>query len=290
MGFPWGKLGLLCVDGFSVLESNPSYLESRVDAIKNIDGFNTVSVISICLAFPRVLYDNDKMDGLLSDLKVLFLDYDLLSCVEGGDIDAVVAVCEKIKSFYDRGCEMGRMGDLMGRNKSVFIEHSRDVLINKIEYFRKLEVRIEQNAVFLLSRPEIFYFDLETGVVSISGFLKQLGLSDKELECHRQKYPHVFGRTRLANLPNAMRSMDLGKWFFQRMKYGNHSLLANCSTNCTEDVDRQYEEDIRKILAKKTHAYAIKKLEFLQGIGFGENRYTVKALVSLNGSGDQLLR
>ncbi|GER46479.1 mitochondrial transcription termination factorfamily protein [Striga asiatica] len=217
MGFPWSKLGLLCADGFSIFESNPLDLKRRIGEIKDVYGFNTVTVISICLAFPRVLYNNsENMGGLLSELKVLFLDYDLWGCVEGGNVDSVFAV------------------------------------------------------------------------VSVSGFLKQLGLSEEELESLKQKYPHVFGRNRLANLPNAMRSMNLAKWFFERLKNGNHYLLANYTICSSEDVDRQYEEDLRKIQAKRTHIHTIKKLNFLHGIGFGENKYAAKALVSLYSGSDQL--
>ncbi|CAA0813559.1 Mitochondrial transcription termination factor family protein [Striga hermonthica] len=289
MGFPWSKLGLLCADGFSIFESNPLDLKRRIGEIKDVYGFNTVTVISICLAFPRVLYNNsEKMGVLLSDLKVLFLDYDLLGCVEGGDVESVFDVCEKIKYFYDPDREMGGMGELMGRNKSVLIEYPREVLVSKIEFFRKLDIQNDEICNFLLSKPEIFDVDLETQVVSVSGFLKQLGLSEDELESLKQKYPHVFGRNRLANLPNAMRSMNLEKWFFQRLKNDNHNLLANYTICCSEDVDRQYEEYLRKILAKRTHVHTIKKLNFLHGIGFGENKYAAEALGSLFSNGDQL--
>ncbi|GFQ02405.1 hypothetical protein PHJA_002384500 [Phtheirospermum japonicum] len=289
MGFPWSKLGLLCKDGFFIFESDPLDLKRKINEIKNVYGFNSVTIISICLAFPRVLHNNDEMDGLLSDLKILFLDYDLWSSVEGGYVDDVFGVCLKIKSFYDSGCEMGKIGELMGRSKTVLIEHTREDLISKIDFFRKLDVRKDEIGGFLLARPEIFSFDLGNRVVSISGFLEQLGLSENELEPLKQKYPHVFGKNRVANLPSVMRSLDLSEWFFEKMKNGGHSLLGSYTIKFCPDVfDRHYEEGVIKIQTKRTHFYAFKKLNFLHSIGFGENKFAVDALPFLNGSDHHL--
>ncbi|KAK6142976.1 hypothetical protein DH2020_023324 [Rehmannia glutinosa] len=287
MGFPWSKLGLLCKDEYLIFETDPSELQRKISEIKDVYGFNSVTVISICLAFPKVLYSEMIMDGLLSDLKILFLDHDLWSYVEG-NVDAMFEVCEKIKYFYDLGCEMGKMGELMGRSKHVFIEYSKEDLTSKIEYFCKLNVRKDQIGLFLLSRPEIFGFDLEARFISVSGFLERLGSSKSELKSLKQNYPHVFGRNRVANLPNVMRSMDLGEWFFERLKNGDHSLLATYTIQCTEDLDKHYADSLRKIRAKRTHVHAIKKLNFLHNIGFGENKFAVKALVLLNSSSSQL--
>ncbi|KAL0309113.1 UNVERIFIED_CONTAM: Transcription termination factor MTEF18, mitochondrial [Sesamum radiatum] len=289
MGFPWSKLGLLCKkEEASIFEIDPSALQRKIHGIKSGYGLNSVSVISICLAFPRVLYS--EMDGLLSDLKVLLLDHDLLSYVEG-NVDAVLEVCEKIRMFYDLGCEIGKVGELMGRNKSIFVEHTKEVLMSKIEYFSKLNVQKDQIGLFLLSRPEIFGFDLEGRVISVSGFLEHFGLEKKELESLQQKYPHVFGRNRMANLPHVMRSMDLGEWFFEKMKRGDHSLLVTYAIRSMEDdVDKHYMDSLTRLRTKRTYIYAIKKLNFLHSIGFGENRFAVKTLSLLNSSSSQLQR
>ncbi|KAL0294712.1 UNVERIFIED_CONTAM: Transcription termination factor MTEF18, mitochondrial [Sesamum calycinum] len=200
MGFPWSKLGLLCKkEEASIFEIDPSALQRKIHGIKSGYGLNSVSVISICLAFPRVLYS--EMDGLLSDLKVLLLDHDLLSYVEG-NVDAVL---EK-----------------------------------------------DQIGLFLLSRPEIFGFDLEGRVISVSGFLEHFGLEKKELESLQQKYPHVFGRNRMANLPHVMRSMDLGEWFFEKMKRGDHSLLVTYAIRSMEDdVDKHYMDSLTRLRTKR---------------------------------------
>ncbi|KAL6565871.1 hypothetical protein OROHE_004926 [Orobanche hederae] len=292
MGFPWCKLGLLCRGECSIFASDLLDLKRKFSEIKDGYAFNSTTVISICLAFPWVLYSNGKKtNGLLSDLKILFLDYDLWSSVEGGNVDSMFDICEKIKSFYDLGCEMGELGELMGRSKNIFIEYSKEFLISKIEYFRKLNVPMNEIGTFLLSKPEIFSLDLETRVISVSGFLDHLGLSGDEMSSLKEKYPHVFGRNKVANLCGVMRSMNLGEWFFEKMKNGdNHSLLATYTICCTEDLDKHYQENFRRTLAKRNHVHAIKKLSFLHSIGFGENKYAVKALALLHSSGRQLQR
>ncbi|KAL0373452.1 UNVERIFIED_CONTAM: Transcription termination factor MTEF18, mitochondrial [Sesamum radiatum] len=281
------SIGLNCdKEEAPIFVIDPSELQRKIHGIKSGYGLNSISVISICLAFPRVLYS--EMDGLLSDLKVLFLDHDLLSNVDG-NVDAVLEVCEKIRMFYDLGCEMGKVGELMGRSKSIFVEHTKEVLMSKIEYFSKLNVQKDQIGLFLLSRPEIFGFDLEGRVISVSGFLEHFGLEKKEVESLQQKYPHVFGRNRMANLPHVMRSMDLGEWFFEKMKRGNHTLLVTYAIRSMEDdVDKHYMDSLKRLRAKRTYIYAVKKLNFLHSIGFGENRFAVKTLSVLSSSSSQL--
>ncbi|KAL3833077.1 hypothetical protein ACJIZ3_007813 [Penstemon smallii] len=286
MGFPWSKLGLLFKDETFISEMDAGELKLKINEIKVVYGFNSVVVIGVCLAFPRVLYSN--MDGLLNDLKILFVDYDLASLVEG-NVDAMLEVCRKIRLFYDLGCEMGKIGEFMGRSKSVFIEYSEEDLVKKIEYFRKLNVEKEQVGLFLLSKPETFGFDLDDRVISVKELLYDFGLSKKELIYLEQKYPHVFGRNRIANLPHIMRSMDLGDWFFYRMKNGDHFLLKTYTIRSKNGgSDKYYSDNLLTLQAKKTHIYVFEKLNFLHGIGFGENKYAVKALAESRSSGTQL--
>ncbi|KAG6402736.1 hypothetical protein SASPL_134947 [Salvia splendens] len=284
MGFPWKKLGLLCRDDCSVFKVDPSHLERRIDEIKGF-GFNGVSVISIGLAFPQVLYSN--ADGLLGDLKILMLDYDLLSGVDE-NVDALLEVCEKIKLFYDLGCEMGKVGELMGRSKRIFIEYSKEHLIGKIEYFSRLNVGRVRVGSLLLSRPEIFGFDLGGQVISVSGFLAHFGMEEEELKSLEQKYPHVFGRNILENVPSVMRAMDIGEWFFERLQNGDPALLTAYTMPSGEDLDKHYEEELRKLEDKRTRAYTKTKLDFIHSLGFGENRFAVKALSQMHSSRSEL--
>lgn len=284
-GFPWSKLGSFYREECSIFEIDQSELQRKISGIKDGYGFNSVCVIGICLTFPQVLIS--EMDGLLRDLKVLFLDYDLLSSVECS-VDAMLEVCEKIKMFYDLGCEMGKFGELMGRSKIIFVEYSKEVLISKIKYFCELNVMKDQVGLFLLSRPEIFGFEMETQAISVAGFLGHFGLGENKVKSLEQKYPYVFGRNRIANVPHIMRSMDLGEWFFERLINVDTSLLITYTMSSTEDLDKHYMDCLKKIQAKRTCAHAIKKLNFLHSIGFGENRFAAKALFLLNSSGSQL--
>lgn len=269
-----------------IFDIEPLVLNRRLSGLKDKYGFSSVDVIGICLAFPRVLYG--EMRGLLDDLKIIFVDYGLANCVEG-HVDAMFEVCRKIRVFYDLGCQMGKVGELMGINKSIFVEYPEEILVAKIEYFCRLDIRKDDIGLLLLSRPEIFSFDLEERVISISGFLKHFRLKATELESLEKKYPHVFGRNKIANLPHVMRSMDLGEWFFERMRSGDHSLLGTYSIGSPdEDLDKDYTDNLTKIQAKRTHFHTFGKLSFLHGIGFGENKFTVKALAKLNSSSSQL--
>ncbi|XP_051130103.1 transcription termination factor MTEF18, mitochondrial [Andrographis paniculata] len=287
VGFPWSKLGMLWKADCLVFETDPSELQRTIRDIKNVYGFNSVSLIAICLAFPRVLHE--KMDGLLTDLKILFLDHDLLSHVDC-DIDGVSALCVKIRLFYQWGCEVGMIGELLGRSRSIFVDYSKEELISRIDYFSKLGVAKDQVAMLLLSQPEIFGYDLESWMISVSSILRQFGLSKHDLKSLKQRYPHVFGRNRMANLPNVMRSLGLGEWFFSRMKDGCHILLGNPSITCSddEDVDKNYIESLQKIEARKTKCYSLKRLEFLHSVGFGQNVFAIKALAQLKGSAYEL--
>jgi hypothetical protein len=93
--------------------------------LNSISGLSNVSVIGICLAFLHVLSGDGELvgeiDALFDDLKRVFVDFDLASCVEG-NVDAWYEVCRKIQFFYDLGCEKGTAGDMMGRSKYVFLE------------------------------------------------------------------------------------------------------------------------------------------------------------------------
>lgn len=49
----------------------------------------------------------------------------------------------------------------MGINKRIFVDYPKEVLVANIEYFCILDVRKDDISMLLLSRPEIFSFDLE---------------------------------------------------------------------------------------------------------------------------------
>ncbi|XP_073136857.1 transcription termination factor MTEF18, mitochondrial-like, partial [Henckelia pumila] len=284
IGFPWCKLGLLCREECLILDFDQCILKRRFYEIKDGYGLSSVNVIGICLVWPRVLCG--EMDDLLKDMKIV--NYGLAGSVED-TVDAMLEVCNKLRVIYDLGCEFGKVGELIGKSKRVLVDYSEEALVRKIEYFCKLNVRKDEIGLFLLSRSEIFGFDMEKRVISVKGFLEHFGFRGKDLISLEPKYPHVFGRNKIENLPNVMRSLDLGEWFFEKMKNGDHSLFSTYAfCHSEEGLDEIYENNLIEIQAKRTHSHSMGKLNFLHSIGFGENKFAVKALVQLNSSGSQL--
>lgn len=288
--FPWNKLCILYKGDVSIFSKEPCELEERLSHIERY-GFGSTAVIGICLAFPYVLGVKsgflDEIDMLFDDLKRVFLDFDLASSVEG-NVDAWFEICRKIAMFYELGCEKGKIGELMGRNKSIFVDYSEEVLAEKIDFFCRLDVNKEEVGLLVLSKPEILSFDLEARVISTIGFLKHLRLGVNRRKLIAQTYQYSMGRNRIANLPHVLRSLDLSEWFFDRLKNGGHGLLGNYVIGSDEDFDEDYAEHLQKIQASWTPFHTLHKLNFLHGIGFGENKLTMKVLSLLHGPGDEL--
>ncbi|XP_075643771.1 transcription termination factor MTEF18, mitochondrial [Castanea sativa] len=290
-GFPWNMLGKLYKEEVSIFSRSSDELKARLCGFKEY-GFSNISVIGICLAFPHVLCGEGELggeiDALFDDLKRVFLDFDLVSSIEG-NVDAWYEVCRKIRVFYDLGCVKGTMGELMGRSKHVFIEYPEEVLVQKAEYFCRFGVGKEDVGLLLLQSPEILSLDLETPVVSVLGFLKHFGLDTEELMLVSQKYPYVFGRNKMANLPNVLRALNLHEWFFNKIKNGSHQLLANyVLSDPDEGLDREFRDGLDKIQYSRTPIHNMNKLNFLHGIGFGENALTMKVLAHLHGTSSEL--
>lgn len=290
-GFPWNKLGRLYEEEVSIFSKDPKELTEMLCEFKG-HGFNCASVVGICLAFPNVLSGNcdwiGEIDALFDDLKRVIIDFDLLSCVEE-NVDSWYDVCRKIRMFYNMGCEKGKIGMLMGRSKHIFLEYPEEVLLNKTEFFCRLSVNKKEVGLLILQSPEILSFDLETPIISVLGFLKHFGLSGKELESIVEKYPYVFGRNKMVNLPHVMRALDLHEWFFNKLKNESPSLLSNYVINDPdEDLDREYRDGLEKIHSSRTPVHTIAKLNFMHEIGFGENKLTMKILENLHGKSYEL--
>ncbi|KAK4372127.1 hypothetical protein RND71_007511 [Anisodus tanguticus] len=289
-GFPWNKLCVLFKGEVSIFSKEPCELNKRFSHFERY-GFGNIAVIGICLAFPHVLGERSDflgdIDLLFDDLKRVFLDFDLASCVDG-NVDSWFEICRKIAIFYELGCEKGKIGELMGRNKSIFVDYSEEVLVQKIGFFCKLDVRKEEVGLLVLSKPEILSSDLEVRVISTVGFLKHFGLGVNKLKLTAQTYQYIMGRNRIANVPHVLRSLDLSEWFFDRLKNGGHGLLGSYVIGSVEDFDEDYAEHLQTIQTSRTPVYTLRKLNFLHGIGFGENKLTMKVLSQLHGPGDEL--
>ncbi|KAI5564091.1 hypothetical protein POPTR_014G044900v4 [Populus trichocarpa] len=288
-GFPWNKLGMLYKEEKRVFSMSEEEVKSRLCGLKGFR-FSTTSVIGISLAFPFVLRGelSGEIGALFDDLKRVFVDFDLESCVEG-NVDAWYEVCRKIRVFYDLGCEKGKVGELMGKSKRIFVDYPVEVLVQKAEFFCKFGVRKEDVGLLLLTKPGILDFQLEGQVISVKGLLKHFGLSAEELKSVAQNYGHVFGRNKMANLPHVMRAMELHEWFFNKIKDGNHQLLASyVMSDPDEDLDEKYRDSLERIQCTRTPMHTMNKLEFLHAIGFGENALTIKVLTDLHGTSSEL--
>ncbi|KAL5545255.1 hypothetical protein UlMin_009039 [Ulmus minor] len=282
-GFPWNMLGKLYKDEVSIFSKSSEELTGRLRRFKEY-GFGNLSVVGICLAFPELLTENINGDfePLFDDLKRVFVESDMGSCVEG-NVDAWYEVCCKVRVFYDLGCQKGMIGEQLCRKKELLIECSKEVLVKKAEYFCKFGVQNIDVGLLFLENPQILNIDLETPVMSVLGLLKHFGLSRKKLDSVCQKYPHVLGRNKMANLPHVMRALDLHEWFFD--KISDHQLLASYAiSNPDEDVDTKFTDSLKKIESSRTPIHNMSKLDFLKGIGFGENALTIKVLDNLHGT------
>uniref|UniRef100_A0A2P2PJZ8 Uncharacterized protein n=1 Tax=Rhizophora mucronata TaxID=61149 RepID=A0A2P2PJZ8_RHIMU len=284
-GFPWNKLGLLYKAERSIFSKDSEELASRLSVFMDC-GFSNVAVVGICLAFPCLL--NGEFGDLLDDLKKVFFDFDLVSYVEE-NVDAWYEICTKIRVFYDLGLDKGKVGELIGKSKSIFVDHPLDVVVQKADYFCKFGVEKKCVGMLLLQRPEIFNFDLLTPEISIKGFLKHFGLSEKELKSVGQKYPHVMGKNKMINLPHVFRALDLHVWAFNKIMQGNHLILASYAmSDSNGDLDKEYRDSLARIQASRYSVHIMTKLDFMHGIGFGQNSLTIKALTHIHGCSSEL--
>ncbi|WJX77359.1 hypothetical protein P8452_60679 [Trifolium repens] len=296
-GFPWEKLGVLYMEKSSIFGKSAEELNLRLCRLKRF-GFGNVEVIGICLAFPFVLSEEVGqkgvvgIDGLFNDLKLIFLDFSLGSYV-AGNVDSWHEVCRKLRLFYDLIGWKGNVGELMGRNKSVFVEHKEDELLHKleylVEYFCRFGVEKEEVARLILLCPELLKLDLEKQVINVLELLKHCGMSSKDLEDIGKKFDHVLGTNKMVNLPNVMRAMGLQEWFFDRIKGEHYRLIVDYITSYpNEDRDKDYQDGLKRIHVSRARVHSINKLNFLHGLGFGENVLTMNLLDRLHGTSSEL--
>ncbi|KAL4365447.1 hypothetical protein AHAS_Ahas07G0107000 [Arachis hypogaea] len=195
-------------------------------------GFGSIEVIGICLAFPFVLLEEGqvragRIEGLLSDLKLIFFDF--------------------------------RLG--------------------------RFSVKKEEVAQLILQCPKILKLDLEKPVFNVMKLLTHFGLSTEDMKEVSRSYGHVMGTNKMANLPNVMKALGLQEWFLKKIKDGNHMLLVDYIRRYPkEEQDLDYQEGLRIIRILKTWVHNIGKLNFLLGLGFGENTLSINLLNHLHGT------
>ncbi|XP_015889465.3 transcription termination factor MTEF18, mitochondrial [Ziziphus jujuba] len=289
-GFPWNMLGKLYTEDTSIFSKSSAELTARLSRIKEY-GFSNLSVVGLCLAFPKLLSGEDELGGdieaLFGDFERVFVEFGLGNCVEG-NVDACYEVCRKIRVFYDLGCQKGKVGELMSRKKILFLECSEEVLVQKADYFCKFGIGKGEVGLLLLQSPEILNLDLETPVISVLGFLQHFGLSKEELQSVRQKYSHVLGRNKMVNLPHSIRALDLQDWFFNKITCSHELLATYAIGDPNEDIDQGFINGLKRIQSTRTPIHTMNKLNFLHGIGFGENALTMKVLTHMHGNSSEL--
>ncbi|WJX82793.1 hypothetical protein P8452_65514 [Trifolium repens] len=210
-----------------------------------------------------------------------------------GNVDSWHEVCRKLRLFYDLIGWKGNVGELMGRNKSVFVEHKEDELVHKVEYlveyFCRFGVKKEEVAQLILLCPKLLKLDLEKQVINVLELLKHCGMSSKDLEDISKKFDHVVGTNKMVNLPNVMRAVGLQEWFFDRIKGEHYRLVVDYITSYpNEDQDKDYQDGLRRIYVSRARVHSINKLNFLHGLGFGENALTMNLLDRLHGTSSEL--
>ncbi|ESQ44038.1 hypothetical protein EUTSA_v10005866mg [Eutrema salsugineum] len=290
-GFPWNKLGKLYKEERLVFLLSPEKIESRLLELKDV-GFTTVAVIGICLAIPRTLCGNGELGAeircLLVKLKTLFEEFDSQHPFEE-NVDSWYVFSRKVRVFYEMGFGNEEMWELLGRNRSLFMECSEEALVKKTEFFCRFGVGKEDAALLILRNPDIMSFDLEKPVISVRGMLKHFGMSQDEVDVVAQKYPYVLGRNKMKNLPHVLRALDLHDRIFDRLKNEAHHLLASYSLmDPDEDVDIEYHEGVEKLQRSRYKTHNVQKLDFFHQIGFGENGMTTKILQHVHGSAMEL--
>ncbi|WZZ85236.1 hypothetical protein YC2023_113815 [Brassica napus] len=87
------------------------------------------------------------------------------------NVESWYAFGRKVRVFYDLGFESEEMWELMGRNRSLFMECSEEALVNKTDYFCRFGIGKEEAALLILRNPDVMSFDLEKPVISIKGLL-----------------------------------------------------------------------------------------------------------------------
>ncbi|KEH17771.1 putative transcription regulator mTERF family [Medicago truncatula] len=291
-GFPWDKLGVIYTESGFMFRKSGSEIKGRLCLLKRY-GFCNVQIVAICLTFPFVFgveereFVDDEVDRLLSDLRLVFLDFDLVGCVEG-NVDVWYDVCRKIKVFYDLSDGKGKIGELIGRNKHLILEYGEEELIEKVEFFCRFSVEKEEVARLILQGLELLSLNLEA-TINVLKLLKHIGVDSTGLGDVKKNYAYALGTIKMANLPNVMRAMGLREWFFDKIKDGNHKLLVDFITSYpNEEPDKGYQSGFKAIHDARLPSHNMSKLNFMHTIGFGENAMTMDILTHMHGTSEEL--
>uniref|UniRef100_A0A7N1A451 Uncharacterized protein n=1 Tax=Kalanchoe fedtschenkoi TaxID=63787 RepID=A0A7N1A451_KALFE len=291
-GFPWNRLARLYEAQVNIFKMDLKVLSDRLLYFKSEFGFDSAMIVGMCIVFPLLLSGGSEkgsdVELMLDDLKWVFGCFDSGNC-EMTDENVWIDTCRKIKVFYDMGCEKGRVESILRRCRDLFRVYSEEELSQKMAYFCRLGVDKMDVVMLIIKCPEIMDFDLQTRDFSVLGFLKHFGMSENEMDSIALKYPYVIGRNKIANLPHVMRALDLQNWFFEKLKNGNHMRMRSYELpDGSEGDNKAYKDGYEKIQFVSRPAFTLSKLEFLHGIGFGENKITIDLLPAVRGTSTEL--
>ncbi|CAN6467572.1 unnamed protein product [Victoria cruziana] len=284
-GFPWTKLGLLYRHDASIFDGDGLYLRQRLDAIMGL-GFSRTHLVGICLAFPYVLGRREEKltggdDRLFDDLKWLLLKSDL---VNSHCLDSCYVNCRKVGIFYNLGCEKGTIVEALGEGLHILLESSEENVKEKVSFFSRLGMKNEDVGQLIVRHWEILKFNLKDPVITMPEYLSYLGLDRKSKRDIVLGYRHVLGRNRIGNLPEIMKTIGLHSWFSSKILNGGHRLLTGSNTNSATEESKSNPRS-NQIVEDKL---LIPKMEFLQGVGFGENRIAREIVLKLHATKEQL--
>ncbi|KAJ1439500.1 Transcription termination factor, mitochondrial/chloroplastic [Sesbania bispinosa] len=184
-GFPWDRLGLLYMESSSVFSMSASDLKGRLCWFKRY-GFSNVQVVGICFAFPFVFGGEEgqlgsEIDGLLTSLKLVFLDFDLAGSVEG-NVEAWHEVCRKIKVFYDLNGDKGFGENAVTMKILSHLHGSSSELQQRFDCLLHSGIEFSKLSKLVRIRPKILSQSHEIIEKKINFLCKEMGSSIELLD------------------------------------------------------------------------------------------------------------
>lgn len=288
LGFPYKKLSLLYPS--KALWIAPSEILRRFKKLEEFgfSGTNCVAV-AVCLGFPKVLM-RDDVDSLLHDLGAFFVANHVVNSMES-NVDIYFDICEKIQIFYELGSAEGSIGSLLRENDWVILDTDKKELRKRLGFFAKLGMKEDLGQFVLKNSREIFKLDFEL-TISIPEYLHSVGLEKNDANSVMSAYPYVVGKNKLGNVPGLMRAVGLSGWFLSRIQHSNIQFLSRKfvldALNFDLGIEEEFVRGLKQAKLDKREKILTYKVEFLQSIGFGMNKFTARYAAALSGTKEHL--
>lgn len=189
------------------------------------------------------------------------------------------------------------MGEIMGRNKKVFLQADEGLIERRLKYFLNLGMgKAEVGRFFLANAELLLELDLDSPRFAMPEYLLQAGMGEGDAAALVKKCPYAMGVNMLGNLPGTLRAMDAHGWFLERvvgdggLRFLSVEFVSSSLSSAGDEAEDEYSAGVERLRAvrKQKHYYLDPKLEFLLGIGFGKNKITSRAAGLINSTKDQL--